>query len=697
MVNQSKLISNTFAQKLILRSEEQDNANLVNRLVESDFECMAYNETLRRTRLRMNPTENKEFGQQKRSLYDKCTSEMFLKLERRSQVNNNNFICSDEIVRSTAKSMVLENVENTNNPDAFILKIAKMEQDRTTLSHYFLDDYNYDLFSVPLKKVVGQSAYNNRSIIIHASTQELPTNLQKNNKKFVYEFAWVSNLSDVRNKQVSHIIYEYLNLTFQNERAHIRSLLKNATTTVLMILNRESKTTEKLSVENIVSLVMFGNEDLIGTCVDFIATALPFTGMSFGTFLLHNAQVFGAKAIERKSSGSIKDNVTTVLSCLPEMEFYYKRLGFTKCKFEEFNAEGEFKGAGRRLEVNKWKDDQKNKLVIMRTNTLCERSVNYLSYFPLPLEDELYGDKDAFKDWENVGCGDNESLQFTEEVTTMLHQRQCFKLNNTLQDMYRMSRSRKIFFEKLYKQAMELPVGMFYRNATNIVGMASCDESYIPKKSLLFEEALLALKLVMYFKDTTSEIEYDKQECWMMISCGYCKKHVFVKKHSDEFMNDFLMHVVLSVWFVHIFSLENVSNNKWYDINKNWNKCCCRKGSIYNKLKSSYHLDSIEMSKDEYIGFYRSLMILEGLWESLDGIINHLYHNCCRMAFVVEEHMKTNSDRRSIGKTYAERSKELLQCIAPSKRYTNKDVDNAAFNKHQNQLNRQKKKKRKGT
>ena len=62
------------------------------------------------------------------------------------------------------------------------------------------------------------------------------------------------------------------------------------------------------------------------------------------------------------------------------------------------------------------------------------------------------------------------------------------------------------------------------------------------------------------------------------------------------------------------------------------------------------------------------------------------------MAFVVEEHMKTNLDRRSIGKTYAERSKELLQCIAPSKRYTNKDVDNAAFNKHQNQLNRQKKK-----
>ena len=52
------------------------------------------------------------------------------------------------------------------------------------------------------------------------------------------------------------------------------------------------------------------------------------------------------------------------------------------------------------MEVSKWKNDKKDKLVIMRTNKLCERSVNYLSYFPLPLEDELYGDEDAFKQWE---------------------------------------------------------------------------------------------------------------------------------------------------------------------------------------------------------------------------------------------------------------------------------------------------------
>ena len=64
---------------------------------------------------------------------------MFLEIERRSQVNINNSVCSDKIVRSTAKLMVIENVENRSKPDKFILEIAEMKQDRTTLANYFID------------------------------------------------------------------------------------------------------------------------------------------------------------------------------------------------------------------------------------------------------------------------------------------------------------------------------------------------------------------------------------------------------------------------------------------------------------------------------------------------------------------------------------------------------------------------------
>ena len=57
----------------------------------------------------------------------------------------------------------------------------------------------------------------------------------------------------------------------------------------------------------------------------------------------------------------------------------------------------------------------------------------------------------------------------------------------------------------------------------------------------------------------------------------------------------------------------------------------------------------------------------------------------------IEEEMKTNLERRTVGKTYAECSRELLQYIAPSKRYNDKQADNGAYKKQQNQLNRQKK------
>ena len=178
MVNQSKLISNTFAQKLILRSEEHDNINLVSRLIDDNFECESHNSTLRSERLRINFEDHQGFCEQKDSLYDKYTNDMFLKIERRSQIKNNNSVCSDTLIRSTAKPMVLKNIENTSKPDKFILKIAEMERDRTTLSKYFIDNYNSDLFSVPLNEVITQSPNYNQSIIIHASTQELPENLQ---------------------------------------------------------------------------------------------------------------------------------------------------------------------------------------------------------------------------------------------------------------------------------------------------------------------------------------------------------------------------------------------------------------------------------------------------------------------------------------------------------------------------------------
>ena len=120
MVNQSKLIADSFAQKLILRSEEHDNINLVSRLIDDNLECESHNSTLRSERLRINLNDHQCFREQKDTLYDKCTNKMFLRIERRSQINNNNSVCSEKLIQSTAKTMVLKNIENTSKPDKFI-------------------------------------------------------------------------------------------------------------------------------------------------------------------------------------------------------------------------------------------------------------------------------------------------------------------------------------------------------------------------------------------------------------------------------------------------------------------------------------------------------------------------------------------------------------------------------------------------
>ena len=98
MVNQSKLITDSFAQKLILRSEEHDNINLVSRLIDDNFECQSHNATLRSECLRINLEDHQGFREQKDTLYDKCTNDIFLKIERCSQINNNNSVCSDTLV-----------------------------------------------------------------------------------------------------------------------------------------------------------------------------------------------------------------------------------------------------------------------------------------------------------------------------------------------------------------------------------------------------------------------------------------------------------------------------------------------------------------------------------------------------------------------------------------------------------------------
>ena len=150
----------------------------------------------------------------------------------------------------------------------------------------------------------------------------------------------------------------------------------------------------------------------------------------------------------------------------------------------------------------------------------------------------------------------------------------------------------------------------------------------------------------------------------------------------------------MSIWMVHVFGLEPVQDNRWYQINKSWNVCPNRKGYIFNYLKTAFHMDWLAMrSESDQVGYYQSMVNLEGLWEGIERIFEKLYQNACRIVYMLEKHMESRMGRRTVGKNYAEREKQLLECIAPKRQYLNPN-DEAAASKKQKNISEQQRRKR---
>ena len=88
-----------------------------------------------------------------------------------------------------------------------------------------------------------------------------------------------------------------------------------------------------------------------------------------------------------------------------------------------------------------------------------------------------------------------------------------FLFNNMLEDTFCQSRTNRIFFEKIYNMAMEIPVGQIYLTAVNFITFSQGTLRNVPKRSRLFEEAISALRIVFYFKEIDSDnIERDQQD-----------------------------------------------------------------------------------------------------------------------------------------------------------------------------------------
>ena len=90
---------------------------------------------------------------------------------------------------------------------------------------------------------------------------------------------------------------------------------------------------------------------------------------------------------------------------------------------------------------------------------------------------------------------------------------------------------------------------------------------------------------------------------------------------------------------------------------------------MFNKLKMALHKDSLKEERDRMsTSMMRSMQNLDGLWEAIYFNLSSLFKSVVKMSYLTEKKTVSNEKKRGIGKDYAEQSKELLECIAPTKR-----------------------------
>ena len=83
----------------------------------------------------------------------------------------------------------------------------------------------------------------------------------------------------------------------------------------------------------------------------------------------------------------------------------------------------------------------------------------------------------------------------------------------------------------------------------------------------------------------------------------------------------------------------------------------------------------------DQVDYYQSMANLEGLWEGIERIFDEMYQKTCRIVYMLEKHMQSRMGRCTVSKDYAEREKELLECIAPKRQYVNQNDEAAALKK----------------
>ena len=220
---------------------------------------------------------------------------------------------------------------------------------------------------------------------------------------------------------IRDILENFFTSIFDKESEHIKKLLRNKETMVLLILNRgvNKENGSNLEIENIVAGVMFCSNKFDGILIDFLCAAGGYHGYGYGTLLLHFAQVFGREQITKECKKQMAKEVITCLACRTSLIPYYKNLGFKTHQYEDFLSRGRFSGFGKRIEINDWKEKDDMRLRCMSIDEFVPRYLNIISHDKFGVEKSLYNES-LMTSFKNFNFPSNMTQNYHRRLITKL-------------------------------------------------------------------------------------------------------------------------------------------------------------------------------------------------------------------------------------------------------------------------------------
>ena len=82
----------------------------------------------------------------------------------------------------------------------------------------------------------------------------------------------------------------------------------------------------------------------------------------------------------------------------------------------------------------------------------------------------------------------------------------------------------------------------------------------------------------------------ERDEAWCHCTCQRCKKSCFVKNTGLDPIAIFIMKLIISVWYQHVYALKPDGNNKWNKAFPKWHFCPKRNERYLERLMMTNYI-----------------------------------------------------------------------------------------------------------